>query len=100
MNLEYIVNSNKTDKNTTHSYLPLYQQLLKKKKESAKNILEVGIDRGGSIKLWSDYFTNAKVYGIDIMNIQYIWEDIRNKENIILYASTDAYSNDFFTKNF
>ena len=57
--LEEIVDNSKTDKNTLHSYLPLYQELLKGKKETAKNILEVGISQGGSIKLWHDYFTNA-----------------------------------------
>ena len=61
MNLEEIVDNLRTDKNTTHSYLPLYQTLLKSKKESAKNVLEVGIGdfgekNGGSIKLWKDYF--------------------------------------------
>ena len=63
MDLEKIVDNSRTDKNTVHSYLPLYQKLLLGKKETAKNVLEVGIYGGGSIKLWSDYFTNANVYG-------------------------------------
>ena len=100
MDLEYIANNSRTDKNTTHSYLPLYQTLLSKKRESAKNVLEVGIHLGGSIKLWSDYFTNAKVYGLDIINIQYVWEEIKNKPNIALYTSTDAYNIDFFNTHF
>lgn len=61
MSLEEIVDNTKTDKNTIHSYLPLYQKLLISKKETAKNVLEVGIYNGGSIKLWSDFFTNANV---------------------------------------
>ncbi len=43
MSLEEFVNNNRTDKNTVHSYLPLYQQLLVTKKYTAKNVLEVGI---------------------------------------------------------
>jgi len=43
MSLQQIVDNSKTDKNTVHSYLPLYQKLLESKKETAKNILEVGI---------------------------------------------------------
>ena len=62
MSLEEIVDNSRTDKNTVHSYLPLYQQLLINKKETAKNVLEVGIQNGGSIKLWSDFFKNATVY--------------------------------------
>ena len=80
MSLEKIVDNSRTDKNTIHSYLSLYQKLLITKKETAKNVLEVGIYNGGSIKLWSDYFTNANVYGLDIMNIENVWEGIKNNE--------------------
>jgi len=100
MNLEEIVDNSRTDKNTTHSYLPLYQKLLINKRETAKNVLEVGICQGGSIKLWSDFFTNANVYGLDIINIDNIWEGIKNNEKIILHTSTDAYNYDFFINNF
>ena len=100
MSLEDIVDNSRTDKNTTHSYLPLYQKLLINKKETAKNVLEVGIWRGGSIKLWSDFFTNANVYGLDIMHIDNVWEEIKNNEKIILHTSSDAYDNDFFINNF
>lgn len=51
MSLLEIVNNSKTDKNTLHSYLDLYQKLLVKKEDTAKNILEIGILDGGSIKL-------------------------------------------------
>jgi cephalosporin hydroxylase len=100
MSLEQIADNSRTDKNTTHSYLPLYQNLLIKKKESAKNVLEIGIWLGGSIKLWSDFFLNANVYGLDITNIENIWEGIKNKEKIILHTSIDAYNNDFFITHF
>lgn len=100
MSLEDIVDNSRTDKNTIHSYLPLYQKLLINKKETAKNVLEVGILRGGSIKLWSDFFTNANVYGLDIMDINDVWEDIKNKEKIILHTSSNAYNDDFFITHF
>jgi len=99
MRLEEIVENLRTDKNTIHSYLPLYQKLLISKKETAKNVLEVGIYNGGSIKLWNDFFTNANVYGLDIMNINHIWEGIKNNKKIILLTSIDAYNNDFFITN-
>lgn len=100
MSLEKIVDNSRTDKNTTHSYLPLYQKLLINKKETAKNVLEIGIQTGGSIKLWRDFFTNATVYGLDIININNVWNGIKNKEKIILHTSTDAYNNDFFITHF
>ena len=100
MSLEEIVDNCRSDKNTVHSYLPLYQKLLIKKKETAKNVLEVGIFMGGSIKLWNDYFTNATVYGLDIIHINDIWDGIKNNEKIILHTSTDAYNPEFFIANF
>ena len=56
MSLESIVDNSRTDKNTIHSYLPLYQKLFGSKQETAKSILEIGIWNGGSIKLWHDFF--------------------------------------------
>ena len=100
MSLEEIVDNSRTDKNTVHSYLPLYNNLLKSKKDTAKNVLEVGIFNGGSIKLWSDYFTNANVYGLDIMHIHHVWDEIKTKNNIHLYTSTNAYDDHFFVTQF
>jgi len=94
--MKELVNNVKTDKNTTHSYLDLYQKLLCSKKNTAKNILEVGIgypgDNGGSIKLWHDYFINANVYALDIQHIKDVWDEIKNKDRIKLFTSTDAYN--------
>jgi hypothetical protein len=100
MSLEQLVDNLRTDKNTVHSYLPLYQTLLERKKETAKNVLEVGIYHGGSIKLWSDFFTNATVYGLDIMNNTLVWEGIQNNDKIKLYTSYDAYNDETFIDNF
>ena len=94
MTLTDLVDNSTTDKNTDHFYLDLYEKLLCNKKETAKHVLEVGIDRGGSIKLWSDYFVNATVYGIDIMHINNVCNDII-KDKIVLYTSTNAYDAEF-----
>jgi FkbM family methyltransferase len=66
MALENMVNNYLTDKNTSHSYLQTYHNILQSRRFSSKNILEVGIQRGGSLKLWNDYFINANIYGLDI----------------------------------
>ncbi len=105
MSLEDLVDNSKTDKNTTHSYLHLYNELLTKKRFTAKNVLEVGIGdfnekNGGSIKLWRDYFTNATIYGLDVLPINRVMDELLNDPIVILYTSTDAYNEDFFNKNF
>jgi len=93
------------DKHTTHSYLPLYHELLKNKKETATDVLEVGIGdfghkNGGSIKLWRDYFTNATIYGLDILIKERVFDELLNDNRVILHTSVDAYNEDFFTTNF
>lgn len=101
MSLIELINNNTTDKNTTHSYLELYEGLLKRKKHTAKNVLEIGVSYGGSIKLWHDYFSNATIYGIDISNMDTVYEKaIINNDKIKLFMSTDGYINDFVITNF
>ena len=95
MSLVDLVDNTRTDKNTTHSYLDLYETLLSSKKTTAKNVLEIGIFDGGSIKLWHDYFTNATIYGLDIKKYSEIWNDIKNKDRIRL-GCFDAYDETFF----
>ena len=103
MNLSEIIDNSRSDKNTVHSYLGLYQNLLVNKKYSAKNILEIGIHQGGSIKLWYDFFPNAMIYGLDIIPIKNVWDEIKNKDRIRL-GRFNAYDknliiNQFLNKN-
>jgi hypothetical protein len=105
MSLEEIVCSSYTDKNTVHSYLPLYQKLLQSKKTTAKNVLEVGIGdfgekNGGSIKLWRDFFTNATIYGLDILPVDRVMDELICDNRVILYTSVDAYNENFFIEHF
>jgi len=70
------------------------------KKESARNVLEVGIYNGGSIKLWGEFFTNAIVYALDIIDDNSIWDELKNKNNIKIFSSTDAYDENIFNSIF
>lgn len=100
-----------TDKNTVHSYLPLYEDLLNPIVDSAINILEIGIGdfrehqvtsekNGGSLLMWSNFFTKATIYGVDILGEDSVHEKVLNNERIITYTSTNAYSADNVKKNF
>ena len=100
MSLESLIDNLRSDKNTTHSYLSLYQDLLNDKKESARTVLEVGIYNGGSIKLWDDFFTNATVYALDIMDYELVWDKLKNNEKIKIFSSTDAYDESIFNSTF
>ena len=56
----------KSDKNTLHSYLETYEILMSPLKKRVKNVIEIGIWEGGSLKLWNDYFLNADIFGLDV----------------------------------
>ena len=102
-----LIDNTKTDKNTSHSYIDTYEILFSSKKNNPNNILEIGIgepklnkDHGGSIKLWHDYFPNSIIYGLDIININEVNEDIVLKDRIKLLTSIDAYNIKFIKETF
>lgn len=64
----------KTDKAREHTYGIFYDNLFAKfDKEAPLRVLELGVQGGGSLLAWKDYFPNAEVIGIDI-------SDSRHKE--------------------
>lgn len=100
MSLEKLINNQHTDKNTTHSYIPLYEKLLHPIRDTAKNVLEIGIGNfkaknGGSILLWSQYFSNAKIYGIDILPKHRVLDELYEKDNVELITETNGYNKNF-----
>jgi cephalosporin hydroxylase len=75
--------------------------LFSSKKESATAVLEVGIQCGGSIKLWADYFKNAKVYGIDIQALRNeVPTLLDTNTNVVLYTNMNAYDPVIVNKQF
>lgn len=66
--LRKICDNTLTDKDTVHSYLDTYHKLFSSKRDKNINILEVGIDKGGSLILWNDYFINGEIHGVDVLN--------------------------------
>ena len=76
----------------SHDYVPaVYDKYFLDIKETAKTILEVGIKDGASLLLWNDYFTNAKVIGIDINSCKQ-FDKPENQFNGIFCIIGDAYS--------
>jgi hypothetical protein len=80
-----------TDKNSVHSYLPIYEQVLKNFLDTPQQfkMCEVGIQRGGSIAGWCKAFPLAKVIGVDCQkNVNITFP---NYQELI----TNAYDEDF-----
>lgn len=59
-----------TDKSSAiHNYLNIYEKYLGIFRNDNIVVVEIGIYRGArSLKMWEEYFTVAKIYGIDIMS--------------------------------
>lgn len=56
-----------TDKSSDyHNYTDIYYRFFNDKKNDVCNVLELGVLQGNSLRMWRDFFKNAKIYGIDI----------------------------------
>ncbi len=64
--LKELLQKYKCDKSSKHSYELCYEKHFLPVKNEPINILEIGIFKGESMKVWLEYFPNATVYGIDI----------------------------------
>ena len=49
-------------------FTEVYYEYFKKIKDEPISILEIGVGAGNSLKMWYDFFPNAKIYAIDIVN--------------------------------
>jgi len=50
---------------TVHNYGPAYYELFKDWREEVECVLEIGINYGCSLRMWSEFFPNALIAGID-----------------------------------
>lgn len=58
-----------SDKGTTHQYIySFYSDEFTPKKNDELTIVEIGINKGDSMILFRDWFTNSKIFGIDNKN--------------------------------
>lgn len=85
-----------TDKETTHSYGEVYDALFESVKDTARNILEIGINKGGSLLTWSEYFDKAIIHGIDLLPAPKMLNNIHNIKTYI----HDAYNEKFIKDTF
>lgn len=58
---------------TGHGYTVQYEKFFEPMRYSPIKILEIGVASGPSIQMWLDYFTNAHVYGLDIVSNTNEW---------------------------
>ena len=74
-----------TSTNPSHGFSDIYHDNLYNKREGIMRILEIGVDKGGSLRMWRDFTPNATVYGLDVQRHQLISE-----ERIITYYANQS----------
>lgn len=74
-----------------HTYGKSYEKIFNNFDRYSKlNILEIGIQKGGSLLAWNEHFPNANIYGVDIVDaiipeyrkehIHYIIADVKSEK--------------------
>ena len=70
--LDVLARHHGTDKSSLtkahHGYTRHYDKFLSKWRQQPIKMLEIGVYRGNSIKMWLDYFYQANVHGVDLTN--------------------------------
>jgi cephalosporin hydroxylase len=49
-----------------HNYTPAYDELLSPRRNLVQRVLEIGVNRGCSLRMWAEYFPAAEVIGFDL----------------------------------
>ena len=63
MNLQEL--HKKYDANKVYSYMSRYEELFKDLKDREIRLLELGIWKGDSLRMWRDYFSKGFIFGVD-----------------------------------
>ncbi len=87
-NLDQLFIDHQTDKSSKgHNYSPTYERFFKEYRELPIELLEIGIDKGDSLRAWEEYFPNAVINGVDIIDCT---KDETLSINIWQGSQTDA----------
>ena len=83
--LTKLANYYQTDKGNSHKYghcyTYFYDLILNPKRNEPLKFVEIGVSQGSSIKMWRDYFSKAKLYGLDIEESSL--HKIKNLDNVV-----------------
>jgi hypothetical protein len=73
MELDKIAQKYNTDKSSLwHNYTEKYDRYFAPLRDKKIKILEIGIQNGYSLKTWEEYFPNAQIFGIDIVDCKHM----------------------------
>jgi len=89
-----------SDKDTTHSYLEIYDEILAPYRDKHVQILEIGNAGGESIRLWDAYFESCDITGIELLSFAQMDNlvNLDKEDHIHIHPDTNAYCQETFDK--
>jgi cephalosporin hydroxylase len=63
--LDQIARNYRTDK-FKHGFTNIYPFYFEERRRKPIKLLEIGVNKGGSVLMWKEYFTRGEIFGIDI----------------------------------
>lgn len=90
-------NTDKGIAQSGHGYIEgYYSNELSDKRHLPLKFLEIGVDKGASIKFWTEWFTSSDIYGIDITPALNIENATILSGNAYTVEIVDRFQNNFF----
>jgi len=79
----------KTNNMELEDYLPIYDNLWTNIRNNKIKLLEIGIDQGGSLRIWKEYFPNGEIIGADLQS-QLLYTEDRIKTVLVNQESIES----------
>lgn len=81
-----VAHRHRTDKSSIgHGYMDHYERILGD--QPIHDVLEIGVDRGNSLRTWCELFPSARVVGVDINPT---CADVETDATVVIADATDA----------
>lgn len=70
-----IIGHSKCEDLELEDFLPIYDKYWSSIRQKEIKLLEIGIGKGGSLKIWKEYFPNGQIFGADLLKDKLYHED-------------------------
>ena len=81
----YFLASREKTTNKPHHYFHIYNKHFQKFRNKPVHVLEIGVCKGGSLKMWKNYFgEKAQIYGVDIDPACMKYDDPKNGIHVLI----------------
>lgn len=82
-----------------HDYLRHLEMFFEPLRDKPINLIEIGVGGGESVRVWLEYFSNAQIYGVDIVSNTNPWNTPGAKtHDRYTFACGDQSSPEFWNK--